>query len=432
MADNVTPLPRLRTVRPVPEPLGLYVRVGRNDHKALLNTLSAGDLGCFGVVVDAVHVHRHREIREQVVEHRLDAILDPQTQPAATIGGHTEALGNLPWGLDRPHRVGDFAGRAGRDRIAQLGDFAVEHGFTQVLAPTHLLQDAGDPWLTRDIEATEWLRARLDRNGAAGVQLIYSLAVPYGVFRSGAQRRLLVEALRGVPAAAIWLKVDRFGSSSSPLAACTYINAAADFHGLGVPVIGDHVGGLIGLGLLAFGAVSGIAHGVTMHERFDTAHWRRERQPGKGWSLAHRVYVPELDLLLRPPEARLLLESSVRARNLFGCRDTHCCPRNTKDMLENPARHFLYRRIQDVAELGRTPDSLRAQTFLEGHLRPTTDLALAAANINWSDEAMANRTRQQRKRLDALRVAFSHQWEATPPRSFAAAPLRRAARDRRG
>jgi hypothetical protein len=197
-------------------------------------------------------------------------------------------------------------------------------------------------------------------------------------------------------------------------------------------VIGDHVGGLIGLGLLAFGAVSGIAHGVTMHERFDTAHWRRERHPGKGWSLAHRVYVPELDLLLRPPEARLLLESSVRARNLFGCRDTHCCPRNTKDMLENPARHFLYRRIQDVAELGRTPDSLRAQTFLEGHLRPTTDLALAAANINWSDEAMANRTRQQRKRLDALRVAFSHQWKATPPRSFAAVPLRRAARDRRG
>jgi len=102
MADNVTPLPRLRAVRPAPEPLGLYVRVGRNDHRALLNVLSAGDLGCFGVVIDAVHVDRHREIREQVVEHRLDAILDPQTQPAATIGGHTEALGELPWGLDRP------------------------------------------------------------------------------------------------------------------------------------------------------------------------------------------------------------------------------------------------------------------------------------------------------------------------------------------
>ena len=101
-------------------------------------------------------------------------------------------------------------------------------------------------------------------------------------------------------------------------------------------------------------------------------------------------------------------------------------------MLENPARHFIYRRIQDVAELGRTPESLRAQTFLERRLRPTTDHALAAASINWSNEAMANKTRDQRKRLDALRVAFSHLWEAAPPQSFASVPLRRAVRDGRG
>ena len=316
--------------------------------------------------------------------------------------------------------------------MARLGDFVVEHGFTQVLAPTHLLQEAGDPWLARDIETTEWLRARLDRNGGTGISLIYSLAVPYSVFLNGTQRRSLIENLSGVPAAAVWLKVDRFGSSSTPTAACTYINAAAEFHEMGIPVIADHVGGLVGLGLLAFGAVGGIAHGVTLHERFDTSPWRKERQPGHGWSMPHRVYIRELDLLLKRAEAELLLESTARARSLFGCRDSHCCPRNVKDMLENPARHFLYQRIEDVAELGRTPESLRAQTFLERHLRPTTDHALTAANINWSDEAMANRTRNQRKRLDALRVAFSHQWEAAPPRSFASVPLRRAVRNGRG
>jgi len=421
MADNVTYLPRPRAARPAPQSLGLYIRAGRNDHKALLNLLSAGNLGCFGVVIDAV----------QIAEHRLDAILDPKTQPSATIGGYTEALGELPWGLDRPHRAGDFAGRAGRERMAHLGDFAVKHGFTQILAPTHLLQDGGDPWLARDIEATEWLRGHLDRNGAIGIQLIYSLAVSYSAFRDRAQRRLLVEALRGVPAAAIWLKIEGFGSSSTPTAARTYINAAADFHELGIPVIGDHVGGLVGLGLLAFGAVSGIAHGVTVTERFDTSHWRKERQPGNGWSIARRVYIRELDLMLKPAEARLLLESTARARSAFGCRDRHCCPRGIQDMIENPARHFVYRRIEDVADLGRTPESLRAQTFLERQLRPTTDHALAAANINWSDDTMANKTRNQRKRLDALRVAFSHQWEATPPRSFASVPLRRAARDGR-
>lgn len=375
-----------------------------------------------------MNVGRHRELREQVVEHRLDAVLDPQTQAAATIGGYTEVLGKLPWALDRPHRVSDFAGRAGRERMAHLGDFAVEHGFTQILAPTHLLQDGGDPWLARDIEATEWLRAHLDRNGATGIQLIYSLAVSYSAFRNPAQRRLLVEALRRVPAAAIWLKLDGFGSSSTPTAARTFINAAADFHELGIPVLGDHVGGLVGLGLLAFGAVSGIAHGVTLKERFDSSHWRKERHAGHGWSMPPRVYIRELDLMLKRDQARLLLESTARARSVFGCRDRHCCPRGIQDMIENPARHFLYRRIEEVADLGRTPESLRAQTFLERQLRPTTDHALAAANINWSDDAMANKTRNQRKRLDALRVAFSHQWEATPLRSFASAPLRRAAR----
>ena len=72
------------------------------DHRALLNLLSAGDLRCFGVVIEAVHVARHRELREQAIEHRLDAILDPQTQAAATIGGYTEALGELPLGAEPP------------------------------------------------------------------------------------------------------------------------------------------------------------------------------------------------------------------------------------------------------------------------------------------------------------------------------------------
>lgn len=432
MRDNVTYLPRPRAVRSAPEPLGLYLRVGRNDHKALLNLLSAGDLRCFGVVIDAVHLDRHRELREQVVVRRLDAILDPQTHAAATIGGHNEGLAKLPWGLNRPHRVSDFVGHAGRDRMARLGDFAVEHGFTQVLAPTHLLQDAADPWLARDIEATEWLRSYLDGNGGKDILLAYPLAVPYSGFLNAAQRRWLIEHLRGIPAAAIWLKVDRFGYSSTPTAACTYVNAAAEFHELGMPVVGDHIGGLVGLGLLAFGAVGGIAHGVTLHERFDFSGWRRERQPGSGWLMPHRVYIRELDLMLTRRQARLLLESTTRARSLFGCRDSHCCPRNVRDMLENPARHFLYRRMEDVAELGRTPESLRAQAFLERHLRPTTDHALTAANINWSDDVMVNKTRNQRKRLDALRVAFSHQLEAAPPRSFASAPLRRAVRDGRG
>jgi hypothetical protein len=39
---------RSRPVRSVPQPLGLYFRVGRNDQRDLLNLIAAGDAGCFG------------------------------------------------------------------------------------------------------------------------------------------------------------------------------------------------------------------------------------------------------------------------------------------------------------------------------------------------------------------------------------------------
>jgi hypothetical protein len=40
--------------------------------------------------------------------------------------------------------------------------------------------------------------------------------------------------------------------------------------------------------------------------------------------------------MLKRDEARLLLESTTRARSLFGCRDSHCCPRKVQDMLDKP------------------------------------------------------------------------------------------------
>lgn len=135
--------------------------------------------------------------------------------------------------------------------------------------------------------------------------------------------------------------------------------------------------------------------------------------------------------MLKPDEARLLLESTTRTQPVRLPRPS-LLPAHRSGHDREPGSALLYRRMKDVAELGQTPESLRAQTFLQRHLRPTTDWALAAANINWSNEAMANKTRDQRKRLDALRVAFSHQREATPPRSFASVPLRRAIRDGRG
>ena len=100
-------------------------------------------------------------------------------------------------------------------------------------------------------------------------------------------------------------------------------------------------------------------------------------------------------------------------------------------MLENPGRHFLYQRIKQIGGLSQVPEQLRPQRFLDTHLRPATDKAVAATRIDWEDAAMVKKMQENRKRLDALRVALGNHAEQTPPRSFANLPKSRAAREGR-
>ena len=301
------------------------------------------------------------------------------------------------------------------------------------MAPAHVLGGVDDPWFPIDTDATFRLRNYLDRSGAGHIPIIYSLAVSNAMFRANDQRRRIIDVLRTLPITELWLKVDGFGAAASPTAARTYIAAAAEFHELGIPIVADQVGGVVGLSLLAFGAVGGIAHGITLGERFDASPWRRpapENSPSFG--LHRRVYVPAIDAMLKPKEAQALIEISARTRSLFACNDSRCCPR-ARDMIEKPGRHFLSQRIKEVTGLSQIPERLRPQRFLDQHLRAATDKALTAATINWGDEpmaaAMAKKMQDNRKRLDNLRIALGNHAEATPPESFAQLPKTRATRE---
>jgi hypothetical protein len=405
MANQIQSFPIPRLVRPAPDPLGLYFHIRRNDHRAVLNMIATGNLACFGGVFDATNLDRHNELLDQILSRNLDAILDTRTQPSATIGGYSDSLGRLPWGAGRPHTPADFSGTAGQRLIATIGDCAIERGFTQVLAPTHLLRSAHDEWLEIDIETIIRLREYLDSKNASHISIIYSLAITYAMLRNPQQRYEVIEALQGIPCVALWLKIDGFGSTSTPTAVLSYIDAAKDFRELELPLVADHVGGLAGLSLLAFGATGGLAHGITQGESFHTGNWRRPRS-GNGFSQHPRVYFQHIDMLLKPGDARLMLQTSSRAKAILGCGDSNCCPRGLTDMIQNPARHFLYQRMNEVAALSRIPEQLRAQQFLDQYLRPATDRALAVANVNWNDEIIAKKMREHRKRLDALRVTL--------------------------
>lgn len=320
MNSNAVHLPRAHKDREAIRPLGLYLRVGRQQHKDVLDVLAAGERGFMGLIIEAPYTERHWELRAEAAKQGLDVVLDPKTHAKATVGGHSPSLARLPWGADQPHRAEDFAGEAGEAIASTIAEFAVEEGFSQILGPTHLLRDPNDRWMRYDIETMQLMSRKLE-GVRPRVALIYPLAMPMQVIRDPVRRRAVIAALSDVDADAIWLRIENFGSDATGNKTAAYIEACQDFNQLGIPLIADHAGGLPGLGLLAFGAIGGIAHGITLNEGSNINHWKRPRAEGGGGALGTRTYIPQLDLMLKRHEAEAFLNSSSRVKT-FSCAET--------------------------------------------------------------------------------------------------------------
>ena len=233
MASNVVHLPRPLQARSSPEPLALFVRVGRNDHREMLELIATGERAIFGFIIEAQYVERHRELMTEARSRNFDLILDPKTQPLGLPGGHTALLATLPWGLERHHNLSDFEGPVGRLKADQIVEMAARNRFTQVLGPTHLLSGPNDPWLRRDIDMMEWTREAVVASGT-DLGLIYSLAVPMEVLRKRVERQALITAIADAPCDAIWLKVENFGDDATGEKMAAYIEACRDFHDRGI------------------------------------------------------------------------------------------------------------------------------------------------------------------------------------------------------
>ena len=213
----------LRLVRLAPDPLGLYVRAVRIDQKDIQSFITSGAAGVTGVVFEAKRVEHQKELLSLVVERGLDAMLDPQTQAMATPGGYAKGMDGLPWSKKRPHALFDLATPLQQRQMAEdIATFAIHHQFTQVIVPTHLLSGPDDLWLTIDIALANALRLALERQRAGHIQLHYSLAMSYEVFRTAPKRLAILNKLQRASFDGLWLNVSGCGSSSSPAAITRY------------------------------------------------------------------------------------------------------------------------------------------------------------------------------------------------------------------
>ncbi len=417
-----------RAVRAAPEPLGWYVRPSYIDHRAIADAVASGSVGLHGVVFDPLHEDRHSELHHLMIERNRDAILDPRTQELGSIGGFNERLSALPWALDRPQGPGDFDDISARRIADAIAQYVVGQRYTAVLAPTHFIESANSPWLEVDVRSTRHLRLYLDRAGAKNVPIFYSLAVSYEAFRTVDERQIILEKLRGLPIDSLWIKVSQSGTVTHA-AVRNLVNGAAEFHLLGVPLVGDMMGGLRGLSALAFGAVGGISHGVTQKESFNASSWTRPANSNShGFTWAPRVHIAPLDIHLKREEAEAFF-GAHGSKSRFGCREKICCPKGWKDMLDNPVRHSLIQRSGEIRRLSAIPEQLRAQRFMEETLRPATDAAVFSESLPLeAQENLAKRMSENRKVLERLRVGLGKFVQESRAVSFSQIPQRRAAR----
>jgi hypothetical protein len=300
-----------RVLRPVPDPLGCYLRPGRNDHKVLLQMLVDGANVGTGLVADPVLRVRQADLMSEARRLGVETVLDPRTVDLSTPGGVSRSgVTDLPWAGPALHTPQLLAGPAGRMLSHQIAATVERDGYSAVLAPTHAIDDLSDPWVRVDQNLTHTLRAELNALGLHDVLIYYPLVTRSAALLSSEARELLAAALSGLPIDAVWLRLHPFGTpTAGPLALRRYLETCRALHGLGLPLVAEH-SGTVGVALLAFGAVGGIESGITLGEHVDLTTMLRAPKPdAKPFTPAPRVYLHAIGAFVDVDAAAGLFEA---------------------------------------------------------------------------------------------------------------------------
>ncbi|HET7475203.1 MAG TPA: hypothetical protein VFJ97_04165 [Dermatophilaceae bacterium] len=404
----------VRLLRPVSDPLGSYLRVGGKDHTFLAQMLVDGKALGGGLVADPARLDEHKDLWLEARQQGVQTVLDPRSLELSTPGGiRRGGARSLAWAPSTPnglHTPDSLYGRAGEDLCDQLVDMVVTAGHTAVLAPTHFLASARDAWLDVDADLTCALRGALDRVGLQAVPIYYPLITKSENFNDPNWRTAVARLLRPLPIDAIWLRIHPFGTATAgPLALKRYLAACRDLHKLERPLVGEHTGA-VGVALMAFGALGGVESGITVNDHTNLTDWLKVPTKTGGGGGEARIYLHQLGTFLdRSKAIALLNRPGMKAAH--ACLDTACCPRGWRDTQLRYREHFVTQRDREVNALSAIPEPLRAGNYLENFLRPASDKAVRAAEV---EPALLS----TRKRLDSWRGTLGNDLTTTPVHSF--------------
>lgn len=388
-----------------PAPLAHFLRVGTASHRLLEQLLLEGRLPLQRMVLDAGSFSQQADLISTLLLRHSgnEIVLDTNVAELSTVGRAQGSVRAAPWanpdGVLTPAHF--RAGTNEFDVIGKIARFAVEHGIHRVLSPAHFINGVKDQWFAHDLRSCAALRKSLDLHGGRSIAIDYPLMVSNAVLNDGAERNALISAFASAPFASLWLRISGFGANATATGLRKYISAVRDFHTLDKPLIADGIGGMSALAVSAFGAVSGISHGVAEKERFDATGWNKAPDPDrKGGGNSYMMLLPGIDRLLKKTVAQALMNAQG-GRRLCSCHHRDCCPNGFEDTLKDPKGHYLRQRAREVEALSAVPEQRRVSHFLDVELADAGRTARAAAKLK-VNRTVGEMLQKNADRLDRL------------------------------
>ena len=401
MTATITRLPAIRT------PLGHAIRTGEAWFRKLEHLHAKGRLQADTVIVDASKARFQMEFIRALKDEGAEIILDTKAAELSEEAKFGSLLKDFPWAALKQGRLEprDYEAGATIDFFGNIARLAVELGVTAVLAPTHFLrQGAMSTWLPIDRRSVGLLRAALDRTGGSQVAIDYPLILPHTRIQREEEALQIMRSLRGLPIDNLYVRLSGFGADARPLAIKRTLIALQQFHALGNPIVLDYVGGLVGLSALAFGVVSGIAHGIGERERFDARSWHKPpkaRDPNARFGRSIYIPVSGMDKSFRKRDLEVIA-NSTRGRRLVACGDRQCCPNGLSSMISNPRAHTSRQRLLAVENLFQVPDALRISHFLSQDMDGARRKASELARLRTGKEKLDNVLRAKKETIEQM------------------------------
>ncbi|MEW6437794.1 MAG: hypothetical protein AB1508_11590 [Pseudomonadota bacterium] len=366
-------------------PIAQFIRVGE-AHKKFGELHAAGRLPAKRVVIEGSRLLIQKDLIAALKRDGIEIVLDPQTAELAARGRFSGAVRHAPWAtaaVGQPLGPEHFVANARTDVIGQIARFAVAQGVDTVLAPTHFLADPDyNEWLRVDRDACVTLRRALDREGGANIAIDYPVIHSHVAIHEAAVRSEVIDALMDLPYDNLWLRMSGLGHEARPQTTRQFILSLQSMHNLGCPIVIDHLDGLLGQAVLAFGGASGLAHGIMERNQFDARSWHKDPRPkDEDGDFGRTTYVPipVLGRALKRNELELL--SAARGgKRAVGCQDI-CCADGVANMIADTRQHAARQAFAAVEVFAPIPDHNREQFFLEKPLRETERVARTVKDL---------------------------------------------------